>query len=506
MARKKSSKSKSAYVMPYKRPASKPRDPFPKRRTGSGPDIHDKISTRIQFGKTLRSMAKTVLTAAARKAIHQIQKPETMLVPALWKVAKSKLITGLAPAAGTSDKVGVGFRPSSLTERIHPPTQRNLVDNKTYHTKIDLHEGEPSRIITSAKERYPSSSEFVWKTGAAYCADMIFQCHGINQTGFWQPYSPAAGPTVAPSTYNNVNKMMVTSKDIYQFLQGTFSSSAQFTAANAMQDNEDLLYAIEGTTNKMLIRNASELTPCIITVYLLQSKALLSTRYPWECAGLVSDFPSSYIPYASAAPEVSLRDQSTPTSIGQTTIRTDNTARLGFTPQMSPYFNQKFEVVDVFKSPTLSPGDQWDVTTKQHFARPTSYHDLRTLFGATPDFESALYCPGDYEMLIQFQGAPGFANNENLSDSYDKRIATGSNPCMISMTQSRSIQYRFQSSVGGEINASDNYTANVVKEIDIAPRISTYLGDANYNYRAVAMTNTESKVANAAGIGESMDV
>lgn len=484
-------------------PKSSSRSPYPKRRTGSMPDIHDKIATRIDARKTLKQMSRFEAGRALRMARQVLASPETLVTHAAWTAVKSKLLTGLTETPGTVVN-SAGFAPAHLEESVHPPTRRNLVDNLTYHTKIELHEGEQSRIIKSAKERYPSSSHTIWKTGSLYCADMIFACHGINQSGFWQPYTPATGATVAPTTYDQVNRFMIYGKDIYKLIQNSFATSTQLTAANNMKDNEDLLWAVDSATNKALFRNASELTPGVITVYLCQFKTGLNTKYLYESACLSDEWPTGYIPFGSSALTKTLKDSATPGTTGQTEIHTDQTARLGFTPQMSSYFSARVDVVDVFKSPILNPGDQWDLTVKQHFSRPISYQMLNLLYGDTPNYNNLAYKSGDYELLVQFQGAPGFANNEKSTSTEFKRIATNSNPMMITCTQSRTIQYNFHSAEGSTMSAQDNYTANTLREVDVSPRVSSYFGDGQFDYRAVGMTETTSKVANVSGIGEAM--
>jgi hypothetical protein len=505
---RKSSGRQTGMNIPFRRgnkamPKSSPRSPYPKRRTGSMPDIHDKLAQRIDVGKTLRQASRFEAGRATRMAQQVLAKPETLIAHALWIAVKSKLLTGLMEYPGTGGG-SIGFAPAHLEESVHPPTRRNLVDNLTYHTKIELHEGEQSRIIRAAKERYPSSSHTIWKTGSLYCADMVFACHGINQSGFWQPYTAATGGTYAPTTYDQVNRFMINGKDVYKLIQQSFATSTQLTLANSMKDNEDLLWAIDSTTNKTLFRNASELTPGVVTVYLCQFKNALANKYLYECACESDDWPAGYIPYGSSGYTKALQDSATPGATGSTEIHTDQTARLGFTPQMSTFFNTFTDVVDVFKSPVLNPGDQWDLTIKQHFRRPMSYQLLNGLYGDSPNYNVVNYKNGDYELLVQFQGAPGFANNEKSTSTDFKRVATNSNPMMLTCTQSRSIQYNFQSSEGATMNDLDNFTANTVREVDVSPRVSNYFGDAQYNYRAVGMTETESKVANESGIGEAM--
>ena len=235
---------------------------------------------------------------------------------------------------------------------------------------------------------------------------MIFQCHGINQSGFWQPYNYADGTTAAPDTYSQVNRFMMNGKDVYKEVQASLPATV-LAAANSMKDNEDLLFAVESSTNKFLLRNASELTPCVITAYLVQCKSYVSDKFCYELMALNDDWPAGYIPFATDPQESHIQDSETSGTTAETHISTDNTARLGFTPQMSTNFGTYFDVVDVFKSPVLNPGDQWDFTAKQYFNRPMSYQILNRKYGDSPDYARTAYQPGDYEILLQFQGTPG---------------------------------------------------------------------------------------------------
>lgn len=471
-------------------------------RKGSQPDIHKKLVDRIVENKTLRSVGRQGVTSLAQHLRGPGAAAVMELLPAAWTVVNSRLSTGASERPGAPKGGDTGFKPSSMVESVHPPVQRNLVDNKTYYTKFEVHEGEPSRMLLAAKKNFPSSSKMIWETGSEYVSDMIFQCHGINQTGFWQPFvKNTNGVANAPTTYNQVNKMTVTSRDVYLFLRNCLSI-AQLTAANAMKDTEDLLFNVEGTTNKMVVRNASELTPCICTAYILTNKMVGSGKYPWEYASSYSDFPTGYIS-SPVSRDIKAYDGATGTAA--TTILADQAARLGFTPQMSPLFNNTWAVHDVVKSPVLNPGDQWNFTFKQHYASPTSYHKLKNLYGSSPSQTDGVYCPGDYEILLQFQGAPGFAINQLHTDAGPIRVSTNSNPCMITCTQSRSIQYRFADSINSTVRTDDSFVSDVMRVIDTSPRISPYHGETNYEYRAVAMTETESKVANKLGIGSSLD-
>lgn len=473
-----------------------------KRRKGSMPDTHKTLVDRIAEEKPLRVIGRMALDAGARAVVGHSADILTQLIPAGYTLVSSKLVTDIEKPLAAKPPGG-GFRPTSVQEYVHPPVQRNLVDNKTYYTKVEVREGEPSRMMKAAKKMYPSSNHDFWTTGSTYCADMIYQCHGINQTGFWRPYGGSSqGTTHAPTTWNQVNKFTITSKDMYKFIQQSLTTQEK-TDADAMKSNEDLMFNIESATSKMVVRNASELTPCICTAYLLNCNTLnAESVYPVGLALDSSEFPSGYI---STTTSKALNAYQNSTGVDTTQVTVENCARLGFTPQMSRKFNDGWDVVDVIKSPVMNPGDQWNFTFKQHFAHSTTYQKLNFLFGNSPDYNTGQYCAGDYEIVLQFQGAAGFANNVSSGAVGGIRFSTNSNPCMISCTQSRTIQYRFADSLGSTVRDSDRFVSDVVRELDTSPRVSGYFGGGNYEFRAVAMTQTESKEANAQGIGREMD-
>ena len=470
------------------------------RRRGSMPDMHKQLVEKIRDEKSLRAVGRMALSSGAMALAGHSADALTALSPHLWEVVASKLVTNLDKPFSSAPS-SPGFKPTSVEELVHPPVQRNLVENKTYYSKLEVREGEPSRMMRAAKKMYPSSSHDFWSTGSDYCSDMIYQCHGINQTGFWMPYTKAGGESNAPTVYNQVNKFTITSKDLYKFIQNSLTST-ELTAANSMKENEDLLFNVESLTSKMVVRNASELTPCVCTAYLLNTKTLSAEgAYPVKVSTGETDFPSGYITDRTTR---DLHSYVNSTGTDKTTISMDVAARLGFTPQMSPRFNDIWNVVDVIKSPVLNPGDQWNFTFKHYLAHSTSYQRLNEMYGDSPNFNLGQYATGDYEILLQYQGAPGFANNVHTA-AHNVRFSTNSNPCMIACTQSRTIQYRFADSIGSTIRESDRFVSDVVRELDTSPRVSPYFGSGNYQFRAVAMTQTESRTANKEGIGKPLD-
>jgi len=494
--------SNSAFNRGAKNNRSRKSQPIGSTRKGSMPDIHRSLVGRIAEDKTLRAAGRMAVNAGAAALSAHGASVMAAVLPAAYKLVSSKLVTNIEEPPG-SKSPGVGFRPTSIQQSVHPPVQRNLVDNMTYYTRLEVREGETSRMIKAAKKMYPSSNHDYWSTGSAYCCDMLYACHGINQTGFWQPYTGTKGIAYAEPVFNQCNKMTITGKDIYRFLQQSLNTS-DLVYANNMDSNEDLLFNIESATSKFVARNASELTPCICTAYLIQAQnKITSNKYPVQLATRDTDFPDGYI-LNPTVQDIYAYDGATAPDFTQFFV--ENSARLGYTLQMSNQFNTLFNVIDVIKSPVLNPGDQWNFTFKQHYAHPTGYNELRYLLGPTPDFNDGNYLAGDYEIVLQFQGAAGFVNNVNSSVSTGSiRFSTNSNPCMIAVTQSRTIQYRFPDSLGSSVRDISRFVSDVVREIDTTPRVSPYFGEGNYQFRATAMTQTESREANADGIGRSMD-
>ena len=465
-----------------------------KTKNGSMPDMHHKIADRSRMGM---SMGKILRYEAGRLIREKIQEEATKVYQEkLETLVKQRLFSPGATSGATDQEDSSKLNPAVLRETIHPPVMRNLIGNKTYYTRINLHHGTKSTMLRAAEKNYPSSSVFQYKTPSTNCADMIYGVHGINQKGYWRPYTYDNGSDIAAETYNDVNRFMCNLNDLYRIMQKCLGQN-HIATANAFTDNEDLLWAFESTTNKALFRNGSELTPVTITAYLLKCKKGLNGLYPWDCV-TKGDFPTGYISNETVS---ALADR-TGTLPNTTAIATDVAARLGFTPQLSQYFTQHWDVVDVFKSPMLDPGDQWDLTVNEHFSKMKSYQMAHQQIGLDIATNRPIFVRGDYELLIQWQGAPGFCENILNTSSGMKRISTASNPSMITCTQSRSVQTRFENSIKGSLSGNSSYfTSNVVREVDTGPRVSPYFGDGtDYEWRTTAMTNTEDTTAKADGI------
>lgn len=460
-------------------------------RRGSQNHVHNILSEKSKAGLGFGSIVKYEVGEAIRSAIVN------EVVPAakehLWTLAKERLTNNTGTSGASETGSQTSLNPGVVQEFIHPPISRNLIDNKTYFSKVELHHGTKNRLLRQAMKRYPSSSQTLWQSTKEECADMIFQCHGINQTGFWAPYTLDSGVDYAPNTYDNVNRFMVNANDLYKMMSVNLSTDT-YTAAQNLASNADLLWAWESTTSTNTFRNASELTPTIITCYVIKAKRTMVGEYPYSDLS-EDEYTDDYMTTPTLH---SINDQDS-----STRIYTDTAAWVGYTPQMSRNFKSKWDVVDVIKSPVLNPGDQWRLEAKEYFSKPKSWQTMKANIGATPS-DINIYIPGDYELLIQFTGAPGFAENELSGVVGYTRVSTYSNPNMITCTQKRSHQTRFQAySYPQTLQDGDQYLAAVERTLfdGLDVRISPYFGDSSsYNWRAVGMTNTTAKVANADGI------
>lgn len=490
-------------------------------RPGSAPYTHYKLGSMIEHESSL-----TPIQRAEDKKLRAVlleTEPLPKVDNSLYTTVKTRI--SMPVPFRTSIPSSQPFDLHHIKEEIHPPTVRQLSDNKTYYTRINIHEGRKTRKRRLSAKLHPTSNNPTFETTKTEACDMIVQTHGINQTGFYCPYDIATAFDQAPLTSKNVMKFLQGQQELWSMARSAVSSTTQSELDN-LTDNVDAFFSFDSILDTSTFRNKSEFTPGVIKVYLLQCRRP-GSQPPW--AFIYEDYVNGQLPsgYIMDRQSLSLTDSETSSSGGtvfplpnSTKIWTDNAAVLGFTPQMSSGFKEYWSVVDVYKSPVLNPGDQWQVTVKQHLSRMLSWRESYADMYPSPTLNQYVdYRAGDYELLIQFQGAPGFCTNTKIKMSDDgvtgnrlNTIQTFSNPMMISRTRKSSIVTNFPSSIATGVSSdlcTDLFDTVQAKKLDTNARTYSYFPQyydpsddtsIQYNWRAVAMSDTEQKTADFAGI------
>lgn len=494
-------------------------------RVGSAPYTHYKVGSMIQTESSLSAIQHQEVTGL-RTSTHDAT-PVPKVDNALYTTTSSRLTMPIPPFTTKTSTEPFEFH--LIKEDTHPPTLRNLSDNKTYYTRLNLHEGRRSKKRRVASKIHPTSNEPTFETTKLEACDMIVQTHGINQTGFYCPYDISDVYDVAPKTSKNVMKFLQGQQEVWSTARNAVSATTQ-GQLDALQGNVDAFFSFDSVIDTSTFRNRSEYTPGQVKVYLLQARVDTGLP-PW--LGVHNDWESGNIPidYLTPRKGLSLSDSNTdyddagtttpfPTAPNSTKIWTDNAAVLGFTPQLSPWFREHWAVVDVYKSPVLNPGDQWQFQVKQHKARMLSWVDSLYKLGGNSTLETHVrYFTGDYELLVQFQGAPGFCVNTALDLSPDgvkgnrvNSIQTFSNPMMIGRTRKSSIVTNFPSSMSTGLTSDlteDLFDTVQAKRLNTDARKYPYFPSYSdpavptsiqYDWRATAMSDTDQKTADSSGL------
>lgn len=353
-----------------------------------------------------------------------------------------EFINRISSESGTTDPKE---SPKAMEFSIAPPLRRDIQDGKMYYQKIHIDEGKKTKMMQAAMTMYGTKTFSLHCTGSKKVFDGQYSQSGINRKGIYAPIygMTGSGGQDFPSMEHRLESAgSVPRAAIRKFIyEHAMSPAVADYMEEANAGNLDIGFPITGTTSIHRIRNKMEFTPVDLSIYILRCRRTVlggpwDTLLPdWNLVGNTLTTTSRYMPVNSDTLDAGTSYQRTwifpveQTSVSQTTengltetqtFSIESSVRLGVTPAWSPTFNRNWSICDVRKQ-RINPADILEFHFEQSYNKMTS---LRSMIGQFGNFDGTsdganLYLPGDYEILITYQGIPGYCEGNPTTETLE---------------------------------------------------------------------------------------
>lgn len=355
--------------------------------------------------------------------------------------------------------------PLSMEQMAAPAIARMGESGKLYPRRIHISAGKRSKMLRNAMEDFGTNTDKkIHTTGYPRALDCQYSQAGINRKGIY-------APIINMTTGNFPNS------DLAYDAKGTVTKGMRrtFCYNNAMSDdvitymdgvntgNMDLYFPLTGTVSTHKIRNRMIYTPVDISIYILRCRE--RTDYmphgaiwaSWDSEPTTAHHGYAPVfgdpqPYVWSCEDGQLTQNNPDGDSVVQNVHIESSCQLGVTPLWSPSFNRLWQVCDVLKQ-RLEPNDICEFVFTEEFAACHSLNDFIGNFGSDPDTTLSKYdryAPGDYEILVTFNGIPGQCegNVENSTLSVDALKSK------ISKTVSHEIKYSWPTLSVGDARQS----------------------------------------------------
>jgi hypothetical protein len=431
-----------------------------KKKSGlTNTDLFSIFKHRHDAGK-LRTILSPMVSKYKTMMLERIQ--ERMLERRPRTVPWEKVdVEFLQKTSDQTEKSDPKLKPTSLEESAAPTIIRMGEGGKLYPRKLHINPGPRSRKLQQAVDTHGvKTDKNIHTTGYEDCLDCQFSECGINRKGIYAPIKGMLDGNILIKNQAWDARGTVTKAMRRDFIYTYGITDAIFlyltgvgTGANI--SNVDLLFPLVSTRSVHKIRNRMQFTPIDLSIYLLRCRET-SDRHPagsiWNQWNDLSITPSDQFapitgpdqPYVWKAKEATV-DQTDPdgSSTSSLTFYKESSCQLGVTPFWSPAFNKYWECCQVIKQ-RLEPNDILELWFEQDFKDCHSLNNLIAWFGSAVQNvqQNQRYVPGDYEILIFFNGIPGTCagNTEN-----GPTLSVDALKARISKTVQHSLQFAWQS-------------------------------------------------------------
>ena len=398
------------------------------------------------------------VTAEAIRRIHaKVMEKRPKLLP--WQRVSLDYLDRISTPNERSDPKA---NPLSMEQMAAPAIARMGESGKLYPRRIHISAGKRSEMLRQAMKDFGTTTDRkIHTTGYPRALDCQYSQAGINRKGV---YAPIINMTTG--SFQNINLAYDAKGTVTKGMRRTFCYN------NAMSDdvitymdgnntgNLDLYFPLTGTASTHRIRNRMIYTPIDISIYLLRCRQRTDLMphaviwSEWDSTGIAGG--AGYAPVKGDPQpfvwncEDSQITQTDPdgTTLETLNIHAESSCQLGVTPLWSPNFNRLWQVCDVLKQ-RLEPNDICEFTFTEEFAACHSLNDFIANYGSDPDNVQSKYdrySPGDYELLITFNGIPGQCQG-NIENSV---LSVDALKSKISKTVHHEIKYSWPTLTAGD--------------------------------------------------------